>query len=112
MTITHFTLTQNLLRLEVMFNLKVWGIEYNYNLMDCAVGLLGFDQPILHGMSTFGHSARHVLAKFADNDISKFRAIKVKNLSIFLMSTVVVIFKNLLFVNRQGFQTRSCLDRL
>ena len=38
----------------------------------------GFDEPILHGLCTYGHCAQLLLAALCDNDQSRFRKIKVR----------------------------------
>jgi 3-hydroxyacyl-CoA dehydrogenase/3a,7a,12a-trihydroxy-5b-cholest-24-enoyl-CoA hydratase len=38
----------------------------------------GFKTPILHGLCSFGYAVRHVMAKYADNDMSRFKCVKVR----------------------------------
>lgn len=38
----------------------------------------GYDIPILHGLCTLGYSVRAVMATYASNDVSLFKALKAR----------------------------------
>ncbi|XOV86573.1 MAG: MaoC/PaaZ C-terminal domain-containing protein [Pseudomonadota bacterium] len=66
--------------------------DYNPLHIDPAAARFGgFDQPILHGLCTFGHCGQLLLGALCDNDASRFRKIKVRFSSpVFLDETLTV----------------------
>jgi acyl dehydratase len=40
--------------------------------------MAGYDRPILHGLSTFGHVARAVIQKYCGGDSDRFKALEVR----------------------------------
>ncbi|EGF82045.1 hypothetical protein BATDEDRAFT_86773 [Batrachochytrium dendrobatidis JAM81] len=53
--------------------------DYNPLHIDPQMSAMGgFKIPILHGLATFGISGKHVFAKYANNDPTKFKSIKAR----------------------------------
>ena len=66
--------------------------DYNSLHIDPAAAKFGgFDEPILHGLCTFGHCGQMLLQALCDGDSSRFRKIKVRFSSpVFLNDTLEV----------------------
>ncbi|CAE7686960.1 HSD17B4 [Symbiodinium pilosum] len=62
--------------------------DFNPLHIDTAAAKVGgFDQPILHGLCTFGHCASMLLGALCDGDASRFKKIKVRFSSPVFMSS-------------------------
>ncbi|MGE4607291.1 MAG: MaoC family dehydratase, partial [Myxococcota bacterium] len=67
--------------------------DYNPLHIDPAAAKFGgFDEPILHGLCTFGHCGQLLLSALCGNDLNRFKKIKVRFSSpVFLNDTLKIL---------------------
>lgn len=56
------------------FELLLGNFKYGFTYFP----LTGFSTPILHGLCSFGFAVRHILKQYADDDVTKFKAVKTR----------------------------------
>lgn len=61
-----------------MYSSRLSGDLNPLHIDPSVAGAMGHPKPILHGLSSLGFSARHVLAKYGGNDPQNVRAVKAR----------------------------------
>merc|ERR1712194_157839 len=73
---------------------KVYRLSGDYNPLHIdpnMAGMMGFKEPILHGLGSLGHSARGLLKMWCDNDPAKFKNLRLRFSSPVLPGQTLVV---------------------